>query len=280
MKIGVFQFSTDYAMPPQDVARAVEERGFESFFLPEHTHIPTSRKSPWPGGKDLPKDYWHTNDLFVSLAMAAAVTKNIKIGTGICLIIERDPIITAKEVATLDALSGGRVLFGIGGGWNAEEMENHGTKFESRWKVMRERVEAMKTIWTQDEPAYHGEFVDFDPIWSYPKPAQKPHPPVIVGGSTAGARQRAVNYGEGWMPIIGRGGSIENDIRDLHARAEKAGRDPKTIPITLFGGPNDRSAIDALEKAGVDRVLMPLPAAGADKVLPLLDKYVPLLGGR
>jgi probable F420-dependent oxidoreductase len=280
MKIGVFQFSTDYAMPPADVARAVEERGFESLFLPEHTHIPVSRKSPWPGGKELPKDYWHTNDLFVSLAMAAAVTKNIKLGTGICLVIERDPITTAKEVATLDALSGGRVLFGVGGGWNAEEMENHGTPFDKRWKVMRERVQAMKKIWTEEEPAYHGEFVDFDPIWSYPKPAQKPHPPVLVGGSTGGARQRAVTYGEGWMPIPARGPSLEEGIRDLHARAEKAGRDPKSISVTVFGAPPEPKVFDEYTKIGVERVLLPLPAADDSKVLGLLDRYAPLLGGR
>jgi probable F420-dependent oxidoreductase len=280
MKIGVFQFSTDYAMPPADVARAVEERGFESLFLPEHTHIPVSRKSPWPGGKELPKDYWHTNDLFVSLAMAAAVTKKIKLGTGICLVIERDPITTAKEVATLDALSGGRVLFGVGGGWNAEEMENHGTPFDKRWKVMRERIQAMKKIWTEDEPAYHGEFVNFDPIWSYPKPAQKPHPPVLVGGSTGGARQRAVTYGEGWLPIPARGPSLEEGIRDLHARAEKAGRDPKSIAVTVFGAPADPKVLDEYAKIGVERVLLPLPAADESKVLGLLDRYAPLLGGR
>jgi probable F420-dependent oxidoreductase len=280
MKIGVFQFSTDYAMPPADVARAVEERGFESLFLPEHTHIPVSRKSPWPGGKELPKDYWHTNDLFVSLAMAAAVTKKIKLGTGICLVIERDPITTAKEVATLDALSGGRVLFGVGGGWNAEEMENHGTPFDKRWKVMRERIQAMKKIWTEDEPAYHGEFVNFDPIWSYPKPAQKPHPPVLVGGSTGGARQRAVTYGEGWLPIPARGPSLEEGIRDLHARAEKAGRDPKSIAVTVFGAPADPKVLDEYAKIGVERVLLSLPAADESKVLGLLDRYAPLLGGR
>src|SRR5687768_16170160 len=195
MEIGIFQFSTDYSMHPAELARAVEERGFESLFLPEHTHIPVARKSPWPGGPNLPKEYWHTNDLFVGLAMAAAVTKRIKIGSGICLVIERDPIVTAKEVATLDSLSGGRFLFGIGGGWNAEEMANHGTSFEGRWKVMRERIEAMKKIWAEDEAEYHGETVSFDKIWCWPKPAQRPHPPILVGGTSAGARARAVRYG-------------------------------------------------------------------------------------
>jgi probable F420-dependent oxidoreductase len=277
MKIGVFQFSTDYAMPPADVGRAVEERGFESLFLPEHTHIPCSRRSPWPGGKELPKDYWHTNDLFVSLAMAGAVTKRIKLGTGICLVVERDPIITAKEVATLDRLCGGRVLFGVGGGWNAEEMENHGTTFQTRWKLMRERIEAMKVIWKEDEASYRGELVRFEPIWSYPKPAQKPHPPVLVGGSGAPARRRAVRYGEGWMPIVGRGESIAEGIRDLHALAREAGRDPASIPVTVFGARADEKTIAEYEAAGVERVLFPLPAAEADKVLPLLDGYAKLI---
>ena len=278
MKIGLFMFSTDYAMRPDDLAGAAEERGFESLFLPEHTHIPCSRRSPWPGGKELPKDYWHTHDLFVALAMAAAVTRQIKLGTGICLVVERDPIITAKAVATLDFLSGGRVLFGVGGGWNAEEMENHGTDFKTRWKVMRERVEAMKVIWQNDEAAYRGDFVRFDALWSYPKPLQKPHPPVLVGGSGAPARRRAVRYGNGWMPIPGRGDAIGDAIRDLHARAKDAGRDPRSIPVTLFGARPEAKALDEYAAAGAERALFPVPALGADEVLPLLDRYAKLLG--
>jgi len=277
MKLGLFQFSTDYSMRPDDLARAAEERGFESIFFPEHTHIPVSRKSPWPGGKDLPKDYWHTNDLFVALAMAAAVTKKIRLGTGICLVIERDPITTAKEVATIDSLSGGRVLFGVGGGWNAEEMENHGTRFQTRFKLMRERVMAMKAIWKDEEAEYHGELVNFDKIWSYPKPAQKPHPPVLIGGSSAAARRRAVAYGEGWMPIPGRGESIAAAVQDLRADAEKAGRDPRTIPVTVFGVRPDAKSIAEYREAGVERGLLPLPAATPDTVLPLLDGYAKLV---
>jgi len=252
MKLGVFQFSTDYSMRPDHVARAAEERGFESIFYPEHTHIPVSRKSPWPGGKELPKEYWHTNDLFIALAMAAAVTKKIRLGTGICLVIERDPIITAKEVATIDALSG------------------------QRWRVLRERMLAMKQIWTQDEAEYHGKHVNFDPIWSWPKPAQRPHPPVLVGGSSAAARSRAVAYGEGWMPIPGRGESLGAAIQDLRARAEKAGRDP--IPVTVFGVRPDEKTIAEYRELGVDRGLFGLPPATADSVLPLLDGYAKLLG--
>src|SRR3989442_1091426 len=197
MHFGVVMFPTDYAMRVDDLARAVEARGFESLWFPEHTHIPVSRRSPWPGGPTLPKEYWHTHDLFVALATAAAVTTSLKVGSGICLLVERDPITTAKEVASLDFLSRGRVLFGIGGGWNAEEMEDHGTDFKQRWRVLRERVLAMKRIWTEDEASFEGDFVRFPPLWSWPKPVQKPHPPILLRGpgspvsalsSPAGAR--------------------------------------------------------------------------------------------
>ncbi len=182
MHYGVVMFATEYAMAPDELARALEERGFESVWFPEHTHIPASRRSPWPGGGDLPREYWSSYDPFVALMAAGAATKRLKLGTGICLVIERDPITTAKEVATLDRLSGGRVLFGIGGGWNAEEMENHGTAWKSRWRLLRERVLAMKEIWTKKEPEFHGDFVNFDKIWADPKPMQRPHPPILIGG--------------------------------------------------------------------------------------------------
>src|SRR5712671_8027151 len=200
MKYGVFQFSTDYAIRIDDLAREAEARGFESLFVPEHTHIPASRKSPWPGGADLPREYWHTVDPFVGLAAAAAVTTTLRLGTGVCLVIERDPIITAKEISSLDLLSGGRFIFGVGAGWNVEEMSNHGTEFKSRRRLMRERIEAMKPIWTEEEPAYHGRFVNFDSIWCYPKPAQKPYPPIIMGGQAPAAMRAALAYCDGWMP--------------------------------------------------------------------------------
>ena len=201
MKYGCFIFATDYAIRPDELARALEERGFESFWVPEHTHIPASRRSPWPGGTPLPEEYWHTLDPFVALGAAAAVTSRLRLGTGICLVIERDPITLAKEVASLDWISRGRVLFGVGGGWNPEEMENHGTDFTSRWKVLRERIAAMKEIWTRDEAEFHGKHVNFDKIWSYPKPVQKPYPPILMGGAGPHARQRAAEFDGHWMPI-------------------------------------------------------------------------------
>src|SRR5258706_7478302 len=200
MHIGICMFATDYAIRADELARAAEERGFESLFVPEHTHIPASRRTPSRVGGQLPKEYSHTYDPFVSLMAAAAVTTRLKIGTGICLIIERDTITTAKEVASLDALSGGRFLFGIGAGWNAEEMENHGTEFKTRFKKMEEQVRAMKEIWTKDVAEFHGRFVNFDPIWSWPKPAQKPHPPVLLGGESGYTLQRVVDFCEGWFP--------------------------------------------------------------------------------
>ena len=273
MHFGLMMFATDYAIRPDDLAREAEARGFESVWFPEHTHIPASRRSPWPGGPDLPKEYWHTHDLFVALAMAAAATTRLKIGSGICLIIERDPITTAKEVASLDMLSNGRLLFGIGGGWNAEEMENHGTDFKARWKIMRERIAAMKQIWTQDAAEYHGTYVNFDPIWSWPKPVQKPHPPILLGGHTPFILDRVVEFCDGWMPIGIRAGNIVEGIKDLRQRAEKAGRDPKSISVTIFGSPADEAAVQQYRDAGVERVTFGLPPAGRDTVLPLLDRY-------
>jgi probable F420-dependent oxidoreductase len=273
MDFGILMFATDYAIRPDELAREVEQRGFESLWFPEHTHIPASRKSPWPGGPELPKDYWHTHDLFVALGMAAAVTTTLKIGSGICLVVERDPIILAKEVATLDFLSNGRFLFGIGGGWNEEEMANHGTDFRRRWKVLRERIEAMKVIWRDDNAAYHGETVRFDPLWSWPKPAQKPHPPIYLGGHGPKALDRVVRYCDGWMPIPMRGAKLLDDIADLRRRAAAAGRDPASLAVTLYGVPPDADLIRSFIAGGVTRSIFALPSADRDTVLPLLDRY-------
>jgi len=277
MRYGAFIFATDFAMRPDDLARAMEERGFESLWVPEHTHIPASRRSAWPGGGDLPREYWHTLDPFVALGAAAAVTSRLMLGTGICLVIERDPIALAKEVASLDWISRGRVLFGIGGGWNAEEMADHGTDFASRWKLLRERIAAMKEIWTKDEAEYHGKFVNFDPMWAFPKPVQKPHPPILMGGAGPHARQRAAEFDGHWVPTGGRAAEpLPEAIADLRARAEKVGRDPGATTVSVFGAPGDESRLAGLRDLGVHRAIFGLPPAGRDKVLPLLDRYAEL----
>jgi probable F420-dependent oxidoreductase len=270
-------FATDYAMRPDDLARELEARGFESFWVPEHTHIPASRRSPYPGGTDLPKEYWHTYDPFVALAAAASVTTKLKVATGICLIIERDPITTAKEVASLDYLSNGRFIFGIGAGWNAEEMENHGTTYKTRFSLLRERVLAMKEIWTKEEAEYHGRFVNFDPIWSYPKPVQKPHPPILMGGFATKTFDYVAEFCDGWMPIGYRLEGLPEKISELRRRAADAGRDPQAVSITIFGAKPEREALDQLEAAGVERAIFMLPPADRDTVMPLVDKFAALI---
>jgi probable F420-dependent oxidoreductase len=274
MLFGVQMFATDYAIRPDELAREAEARGFESLWFPEHTHIPVSRRSPWPGGPVLPKEYSHTHDLFVALAMAAAATTTIRVASGICLLVERDPIVTAKEVASLDHLSGGRVLFGIGAGWNAEEMEHHGTAFRTRWKLLRERVLALKAIWTEDEAHFDGELVRFEPIWSWPKPVQRPHPPVILGAHGPKALARVVDYCDGWIPIGVRSGDLPREMAALRRLAEEKGRDPATISVNVYGVPGDADALRVLRDAGATRAIFTLPPAGPEKVLPLLDRYV------
>jgi probable F420-dependent oxidoreductase len=254
MDLGVAHFLTDWGMQPADLGRHVEERGFESLFLPEHTHIPVGRDTPYPGGGELPPEYSHTVDPFVALAAAAAVTDRIKLGLGVCLIIERDVIVTAKEVATLDRISEGRVLFGVGAGWNIEEMRNHGTDPSTRFRRMRESVQAMKAIWTEDEPEYHGRIIDFDPIWQWPKPVQRPHPPVLVGGLGERVYDRVVAYGDEWIPNRVRSPeALAERIAELQQRAEAAGRDP--IPVTVFGAKPEARLLERLRAAGVTRAL-------------------------
>jgi len=272
MKFGVTIFPTDYSIGPAELAKAAEERGFESLFFPEHTHIPTSRRTPWPGGAELPMEYSHSLDPFVALSAAATATEHLLVGTGVCLVIERDPITLAKEIASLDFISRGRFLFGIGAGWNLEEMENHGTNPPQRWKLMREQILAMKAIWTQDEAEFHGRFVNFDPIWSWPKPAQKPHPPVLVGGDGPHALQRVVEYGDGWMPItVVLQKPLSDCIAELNRLAAEAGRGP--IPVSVFGAASRLEVIQHYAELGVERCVFWLPPAPADKVLPLLDSY-------
>ena len=277
MDFGVVMFPTEYAIQPDELARALEERGFESLWVPEHTHIPASRRSPFPGGGPLPRDYWSAYDPFVALTAAAAATTRLRVGTGICLVVERDPITTAKEVATLDRVSNGRFLFGIGGGWNAEEMGNHGTAFKTRWRVLRERVLAMQEIWTKEEAEFHGEFVRFDKIWSHPKPVQKPHPPIIMGGDGATTFDRVIEFGNGWMPISRPGQNPLEKIPALRQKAERAGRDPKSISISLFFAKPDKQALDQLRAAGVNRAIFGVPSEGRDAILPRLDAFAQLI---
>jgi probable F420-dependent oxidoreductase len=273
MEFGLCMFAADYAIAPAELGRLAEEHGFESLMLPEHTHIPVSRRTPWPGGGELPREYSHTYDPFVALATIAEATERIRIGTGVCLVVERDPIVTAKAVASLDRLSGGRFLFGVGAGWNREEMENHGTEPRRRFSLMRERIEAMKAIWTEDEAEYHGEHVDFDPIWSWPKPAQEPHPPILVGGNGEKVLDRVVAYGDEWMPNVGREGidSLAQRIAELQEKARAAGRD--AIPVSGFGAPRDPETVERLREIGFHRLLWYVPPEPREEVEPRVERY-------
>ncbi|MGE0388399.1 MAG: LLM class F420-dependent oxidoreductase [Gammaproteobacteria bacterium] len=275
MKHALTIFPTDYSIQPADLAREAEARGFESLWFPEHSHIPASRASPWPGGAELPKMYYDVYEPFVALAAAAAVTSSIKLATGVCLVVQRDPIQTAKNVATIDRISGGRFLFGIGAGWNAEEMGNHGTAFRQRIAVMRERVEAMKAIWAQPRASYHGRHVNFDEIMAWPKPLQAPHPPIHVGGAFPKAAERAVAYGDGWIPLWGRG-DILAEIPRVRQMLAAAGRGAAKFEISIFAAPTDADTLARIRDAGVDRCVFGLPPAGPEKVLPILDKLATL----
>ena len=267
MKFGITIFPTDYSIPVTELARACEDLGFESLFFAEHTHIPASRDSPYPGGAELPRKYSHTYDLFVALAAAAQATSTLRVGSGICLVIERDPITTAKEVASLDHLSGGRFEFGIGGGWNREEMSNHGTDPRTRMRLMRERVEAMQAIWTEDEASYHGEFVNFDRIWSWPKPAQRPHPPVLVGGNGPTVLDRVLAFGDAWFPNFARGGDLPARAAELRSRADRP------IDFMVMGVPADASVLAKLRDAGARRVVHWVPSGGQSVVEAGLDRW-------
>ncbi|MCO6419746.1 LLM class F420-dependent oxidoreductase [Siccirubricoccus sp. KC 17139] len=279
MRVGVFHFPTDYGIAPAELAAALEERGFESLFVCEHTHIPVSRLSPFPGGGELPKRYSHTHDPFVALAFAAAATKRLRLGTGICLVPQHDPIVTAKAVASLDMLSGGRFEFGIGGGWNKEEMAQHGASYETRFKLMRERVLAMKALWTQEVASFSGEFVKLEPSWSYPKPVQKPHPPILLGGETDITLKRIAAYCDGWIPRGGAGFDPAVAKTRLARAAEAAGRDPASLSMTVFRAPAEAKTLEAYRAAGVDRVLLEVPDLTREEVLPLLDRLAQLAAG-
>ena len=280
---GLVMFPADYAIAPAELARACEHNGFESLFFPEHTHIPASRLSPWPGGAELPKEYWHTHDPFVGLAAAAAVTSTLKVGTGIALVTERDPILMAKQVATLDHISDGRLILGVGAGWNAEEMENHGTLFADRWKVLRERILAMKAIWTDEAAEFHGDYVDFDPLWSYPKPKQEGGPPILMGASSKYMYKRIAEYCDGWFPIYqdearaaASGATDYSESMRLTHEAWKAAGRSGSPNFTVFGVGPDPAAIERCLSNGFDRIVFALPPAAADEVLPLVERYASL----
>jgi probable F420-dependent oxidoreductase len=276
MQVGAFYFPTDYGIDIAELARGLEERGFESLFVCEHTHIPVSRRSPYPGGGELPKRYFHTHDPFVALSFAAAATRKLKLGTGIALMPQRDPIITAKSVASLDQFSAGRFIFAIGGGWNVEEMENHGAHYETRFKLLRERVLAMKALWTQEQAEFHGELVDFDPVWIYPKPRQKPHPAILLGGETDYTVRRVVEFCDGWFPRPRAGWEPRSATARLREAALAAGRDPATLSITVFNAPANAAALAPYREAGIDRVLLEVPDTSRDDILRGLDKNAPL----
>jgi probable F420-dependent oxidoreductase len=277
MHHGVAMFITADAMRPGELARAVEERGFESLWFTEHSHIPASRRSPWPGGAELPQEYYGLLDPFVSLAFAAEATRSLKLGTGVCLVAQRDPIQTAKAVATIDVLSGGRFLFGVGGGWNREEMLNHGTSYEARWKILRERIEAMKQIWMRDEASYDGETVSFERIIALPKPVQKPHPPIHVGGAFPGGMKRALRYGDGWMPLVGRGDDdVAKHMTAFRRAAAEAGREADSLEVSVYACPPDPDLVKRCADAGVSRMVFRLPTERSDGVLRFLDRLAEL----
>jgi probable F420-dependent oxidoreductase len=279
LNFGASMFFTDYSMAPGELGKALEERGFESVWAPEHSHIPLSRKTPFPAGGDLPKKYYDAMDPFVTLTMAAAATKTLKVGTGVCLVAQRDPIQTAKLVASIDTVSGGRFLFGIGNGWNRDEMEDHGTDFTQRHKLARERVEAMKAIWTQSKAEYHGEFVNFDPMMTWPKPVQKPHPPVIVGGAFPYSARRAIRYGDGWIPQASRGAysEIADMIPEFRKMATEAGRDASKIEITVWFPKKDADLMKRYQDLGVSRVVFNVESEKADTILPVIDGWATLM---
>lgn len=279
MKYGVFMFATDTAIRPDHLGREVESRGFESLWFPEHSHIPTSRETPWGGQKDappLPDQYWHTYDQFVALAYAAAATSTLRLGTGITLVAQRDPIWTAKEVASLDHLSGGRLTFGVGYGWNKEEMAQHGTAYLERRRVLREKIMLMKALWTQDEAAFSGDVLSLEPSWAWPKPVQKPHPPIIMGAAPGPKTLLdIVDFCNGWIPLATRH-DIAGQVDRVRQAVADADRDPAGFEVTAYGAKPDN--LDALAEAGVDRAVFNLPPLGADVIVPKLDEWSDAIG--
>ncbi|MEV6305482.1 LLM class F420-dependent oxidoreductase [Actinoplanes sp. NPDC051861] len=270
MEFGVGYFPTHDAMRPGSLARRIEERGQDALFFAEHTHIPAARETPYAGGGELPRKYWHTYDLFVALTDAAASTTRLRVGSGICLVTERDPIITAKEVASVDHLSGGRFEFGIGAGWNREEMANHGTDPRTRMRLMGDRVRAMQAVWTQDEASFDSEFVKFERIWSWPKPAQKPWPPVLVGGDGPTVLDRVLAYGDGWFPNYSE--SVFPRIASLRSRATR------DIQVQVLSAPSDPAVLERLASAGVHRASAWVPSGPWSVIEAKLTRWEQAIG--
>jgi probable F420-dependent oxidoreductase len=279
---GVLMFPTDQAIQPIELAKAVEDRGFESLWFPEHSHIPVSRETPWGGFKGmppLPEEYKRTHDQFVALAACAAVTTKLKLGSGITLVAQRDPLWTAKEVASLDMISGGRFLFGIGYGWNREEMRNHKLAFKDRRAVLRENILLMKELWTKDEASFEGTHVKVEKSWAWPKPVTKPHPPIILGGA-AGPKTYPdlIEFCDGWMPIGGLH-DVTGGLQGMQEAFKAAGRDISTLDLGVFFPMGfDATQVPALADLGVKRIVLPLPPKPAAEVLPILDGYAKLIG--
>ncbi len=277
MHIGALIFATDYAVRPDELAAELERRGYESLFVPEHTHIPTSRETPWPGGGELPQEYSHTYDPFVALSFAARATTTLKVGTGICLLPQRDTLVTAKLVASLDRLSGGRFVFGIGGGWNKEEMAHHGTDYRTRFQRMEEQVRAMQRLWTEDAAGFDGKFVRFSESLAYPKPAQQPYPPILLGGESDHTLRRVVRFCDGWLPRARGGFDAAASMQRLARVAEQHGRAMDTLSVSVFGARPDAGTLERYRQARISRAILPLPPAGRDEVWKVLDRYQPLL---
>ena len=275
--IGIFYFATEYGHNVVDVARDAEQRGFESLWLPEHTHIPVSRKTPYAGGAELPEEYAHTLDPFVALAAVATATKRIRLATGISLLIERDTITTAKTVATLDLLSNGRAIGGGGGGWNREEAEHHGVEWSTRFQKLEEQIDAIKIIWANEEAAFHGEHIHFDSIWSWPKPLQRPHPPIVLGGESDHTLRRVIKHCDGWLPRARNPETVVRGIARLNELAEEADRDPESISVNVFAPRPDAELIDRFKSMGVARIVLWLPPEDSDAVSKRLDGYTRFL---
>lgn len=273
MRIGLFPFCTDYSMPIDQLAIAAEERGFDSIWVPEHTHIPASRDTPYPGGGELPKEYSHTLDPFVALGIAAGVTRELKLATGICLAIEHQALTLAKTVATLDHVSGGRVILGLGAGWNREEMENHGTVYSQRFRKLEEQMRAMREIWTEEEASFSGEFEQFDKVWSWPKPAQLPHPPMVLGGETDHTLRRIVRVADGWLPRAMRPEIVHEGMVKLRQFARDAGRDPDSISVSAFAPPPREAVVEGFRDTGVERVILMVPPRDTEDTLRRMDRY-------